>query len=1051
MKNRSGGRVRLKNTLGSKYFGQSSRCAVFEALEERRVLSSIATEAADTSIPVEPNPYAETVITAQTPVAQRSYIDASGNKVTLALTGPGTLMLQREDAAKADAAGYVLTETTLASSFTITVTKGAGSLVDTTTVGSINIQSPLGSLLGTKLNLLGDITSFQEIRSLTLNDVIGSGQQIIQVGGETTDKSVLVFGRLADVSISVYGAVTSFKALEWLDDVDGADKFSAYSLGTFTLTGKAGTKLAAGFSGDMEADINLWRFEDEAVPVPVAALISIAGHSDGSWDLGAHKLNSAVVKGDASGTWRAHAGFGSLTIGGNATNLAVDTIGDIASISIKGDADQLKLPSVENLGAVTVGGSLSNSTLNAYGNTGALSFGAIIQSQISVGGNFGAATIKGAADQLKLSAESLGAFTVGGTLSNSELRAHHNIGALSFGGATQSSLYADGDIASFAVKGLVESVELSSDRKIGAVTIKGAADQLKLLAQNLGAFTMDGTLSNSELHAYNNMGALSFGAAMQSVLYAEGDIASFTVKGQVESVNLTSDRKIGAVSSANWLGGGIWARKIASITTRGQLATAKAAGITGDFTGGIWVIRGLFNEGTTLLGTVTIAGGLNEATWSVEGKTGPLTFGWMNQSSLNFGGDVSSFTSKGAVTETSIEVYGIIGAISAASWTGGLIGAAKVSSLTTRGQAQVLTNGVVTTPFDAGDFSAMVRVAGAIDKAGQISLGPVSIKGLLTGPEETETPIWAIRGGVATITAGSLLHFGLAIESGSANLGNLGSLTIAGAAVHVAMRIEGKIGAVNVGAADTVEIITGSDLVSFASKGRTRRTVLAAPEGMIGTVSSITWDQGKIMARKIASVAITGQLQVMSNGVVTKPAMSGDFYAIVYASGEGVAAGAPALGSVRITGVMTHSLVEVNGNAGSFTIGAMDESVVRVGVSPDVPLDALPDAVSQFTVYGTGKTATLATLASFTVTWDGVNFRNSRVAAGILSNVSLKRVDLSVEGLNGFAAAKQIGTYIRQTGLPKPADVVRVNNQTAPNEYDDGGAESGYVLKIVGE
>lgn len=276
---------------------------------------------------------------------------------------------------------------------------------------------------------------------------------------------------------------------------------------------------------------------------------------------------------------------------------------------------------------------------------------------------------------------------------------------------------------------------------------------------------------------------------------------------------------------------------------------------------------------------------------------------------------------------------------------------------------------------------------------------------------------------------------------------SLGAVTVAGL-FGGQMHVTGKMGTVTVGSAGDGGI-SAAEIGGFTSKGMVIDLSLVSA-GNLGAVSSIAWLGGAISADKIASITTKGLAATKTSG-----AIEGTFSGKVNVSGEGVGSKVAALGAMTIAGSLLNAQVLVGGNVGLVSVGAMDHSVLFAGVNPAVDPTGLPTGKGAFTVLD-AKTGGLSTLAGLTVTGKGVtagsaSFVNSRVAAGTLTNVSLKLVDMAEEDVNGIVAGVKIGMYSRQTGLAKPNDVVKVVNKTLPGVYDPAGGsgDEGYSLRVV--
>jgi hypothetical protein len=338
--------------------------------------------------------------------------------------------------------------------------------------------------------------------------------------------------------------------------------------------------------------------------------------------------------------------------------------------------------------------------------------------------------------------------------------------------------------------------------------------------------------------------------------------------------------------------------------------------------------------------------------------------------------------------------------------------------------------------------AVQIELTGRGVNAGQQTLGSLRVAGVADGHMQLNG--WNIMGNVGSIALGAAKGIDLHVSSSKANPGNLGSLTVANGLDFSHVQTDGSLNNVSIGSAKSSLLEVGHNVGTFLSRGGINSTSLIS-EGNINSITAGYWHKGEVQADRITRIVTTG-VPVSSAG----PAAPGDFFADVTVSGEGVAPNANALGAVSIAGLLHDSVWRINSNAGSFSVGAVSNSSVFVGVDPIVPAHELVDSASLFS-------NPYATLGSFVVTGRGVSgattpsFTNSRIAAGILRNVALKYIDTTVEQPNGFVAVSGIGNYLRRLG-PEPRDVITVRNQTEARTYDPllgTPPTGGYVLKIV--
>ncbi len=641
------------------------------------------------------------------------WVDSNGNTVKASVTGGGSIKGYFIDDTHVDASKLVITGTTAAKSIlNIAVTKGKGSTTDQTTIGEITVSSGLMTFSGAKVNLTGSFLGSSYIKTLSLNDVVNADQGAIKIGGTATDKTSLSFGRLSNVSVTSLAAISSFKALDWKDTDATQDFLAAASVGTLTISGRAANAAAKldKLNGDLDADISL-SWDGAGSKTALTTSITIAGSATGNWDLKAHVLSTASIKGDVShSTWTSNAGFGSITITGTADMLTINTPKDITSFKA-GHVQGTTIKNDGTLGGVNVldwsGGSIITGKLGGLTTTGRV----LSKTASAIAGDF------------------TGRVFVSGI---SALATAKSTGAI----AIKGSAIGDGtDAADWQFFG-----------GVGSITISGNATNLEIIARNLGAnvghvasLSVAGTSLNSSLDASGKVGAVTVGTFDHSGINAVGDITSFTAKSQVLNSTVATEANLGAVTSLNWLGGLIEADKVGTITTKGQATPA----ISGDFTGSLIITGQGVASTASALGAVTIAGAVSNATWSVVGKASAITAGAFSNSNIMVNADLASFTSKGQVQNTNLTSHGNIGAITSLNWLGGSITAIKVASVTTKGQAAAKGVAAIN-----GDFSGTVSVLGDGGKLN--AMGNVTIAGTLINSA------WNIAGNSGTVTVGAV-------------------------------------------------------------------------------------------------------------------------------------------------------------------------------------------------------------------------------------------------------------------------------------------------------
>jgi hypothetical protein len=276
----------------------------------------------------------------------------------------------------------------------------------------------------------------------------------------------------------------------------------------------------------------------------------------------------------------------------------------------------------------------------------------------------------------------------------------------------------------------------------------------------------------------------------------------------------------------------------------------------------------------------------------------------------------------------------------------------------------------------------------------------------------------------------------------SPKLNTLAAASIAGQFQAGTWTITGNAGPITAHSFTDATFQISGDLIRLTSPGQAQNTQLNVG-GLIGVVSTVNWLTGSITADKITGLATRGLPASPS-----APAIPGDFSGSLTLTAQNLLPHQYTINSANIAGTLHDASWNIAGNAGLISVGAISNSSLFVGVKPSVNSDSLPTSRSQFT-------RPTARLLSFTVTGRALanpntqpSFTNSRIAAGILTQISLKRVDLDAPTPNGLVAATQIAFYQRQT-TPTPSHVLRIANKSAPAIYDPLSAATVYSLQIV--
>lgn len=173
-----------------------------------------------------------------------TYTDASGHKVTLRLTGPGT-GATTFDQGSGNPPSVTLSGTTAASGFTITAAGG------TTAVGSISDSGSLARITAPTTQLQGDLQIGGSVN--TVRFAGASGGHTLSIGAGRV--ASLNLGQVSDLSINSSAAIGTLQASSWSSTSGPAPTIAAPSIGhlldrgDFTADVSAGTITSINVAG----------------------------------------------------------------------------------------------------------------------------------------------------------------------------------------------------------------------------------------------------------------------------------------------------------------------------------------------------------------------------------------------------------------------------------------------------------------------------------------------------------------------------------------------------------------------------------------------------------------------------------------------------------------------------------------------------------------------------------------------------------------------------------------------------------------------------------
>ena len=237
-------------------------------------------------------------------------------------------------------------------------------------IGSINVDSSLGSLKGSEVNLGGNLSVDGSLSLLELNDITGS-QQLIYVGNSDDDSVLKIrLHDVVDLSITSLTPIKSLSLNSWQDTdmVMVMDMIAAAGLGRLVV------------KEDFAAGLTLAGDIDDFVlgSVRVGGVIS-----SGGWNvLGGVKTISAGSIDDGFSLFAAGE-LGCLKVAGDCGGSI--RVGDAGKIYVSGEYSDADLMVAGGLDYLRVGGSMLNVNLRAGGVIGSVKAESIINSMVFAG------------------------------------------------------------------------------------------------------------------------------------------------------------------------------------------------------------------------------------------------------------------------------------------------------------------------------------------------------------------------------------------------------------------------------------------------------------------------------------------------------------------------------------------------------------------------------------------------------------------------------------------------------------------------------------------
>ena len=301
--------------------------------------------------------------------------DCNGNTVTFTLTGGG----EGDVVNDCNFNNIILSGTTEKSVLSITTVGGAR-----TSIGNIDANGPINSIIGRNVDLNGDITIDGSAAMIVMGDVPGDSN--ITIGSPASPKTTcaLRFGEVNNVTLTSGTPIKELRATEWR-----SGSVNAPWISSLATDGNA----TGGIAGDFDANMTL---SGEGSPKDmVLNKTNIAGGLGGTtWDINGNCGTIEIAESNADFNADIAGNVGTLkAVGNKKMNIppvlsgiwsfkSVKTIGaaEISECNITA-TQEANMPAI---GKMTVTGWISNCDIETTGDVSSITSGGIRNSLIGV-------------------------------------------------------------------------------------------------------------------------------------------------------------------------------------------------------------------------------------------------------------------------------------------------------------------------------------------------------------------------------------------------------------------------------------------------------------------------------------------------------------------------------------------------------------------------------------------------------------------------------------------------------------------------------------------
>ncbi|NLF31162.1 MAG: hypothetical protein GX591_09785, partial [Planctomycetes bacterium] len=313
----------------------------------------------------------------------------SGERVQFRMAGAGAGRVSYVD----DAYDVEVTGTSRTSSVVVTTAFGAEVNLGNVTVPIDDVSGDnvdLGAILAPQANLTGDLTVSGGLGRILVDDINGSGEQMITVGAKASPRAGdvlrVIAGDVVDAGIASLTPIQSMMIGSWTDSQD------AVGLGDGVGLDGIDDAIAAPWIGVLRvADV-------------FQADLALEATGDSPAAPGGRELGIASIGGQVTGAdWAIETAAGAVTLGGadqwtlTARSAGAITVaGDMtdSAITLDGALDRRR----PGLARLNVFGTLGNSQVRTAGNVGLVALGRMVDSSLMAGVDPAVTTLPAAGD-----------------------------------------------------------------------------------------------------------------------------------------------------------------------------------------------------------------------------------------------------------------------------------------------------------------------------------------------------------------------------------------------------------------------------------------------------------------------------------------------------------------------------------------------------------------------------------------------------------------------------------------------------------------------------